>query len=295
MNKRIAGAVLSAAATAVAVPLLLAQVVPASAASTKHHQDHGGTIRVEAWLYAVPSDNALSATVWDCFKVTGVINDEGGGPTWTDEASYTAPNSMTTGGQAAAAKECAAKEPAGGFGASPAPEPGQYPFASYTATEGAAPGNETGLTTIYAVHTLIAQKGDIYITYAGDYNFTKKSITVTLPDGSTVAVAPYTTGPACSWLITGGTGAYTGLEGSGACAANAQNTFPWINHTTTGNVWWPASRGNGDETLRSGLCGRHFRSGGSRAACKFSGSSPTARSAYTPPQLGGSEPWPTHT
>ena len=43
-------------------------------------------------------------------KITGAVNDEGGGPTWTDEASYTAPNSMTTGGQAAAAKRYAASD-----------------------------------------------------------------------------------------------------------------------------------------------------------------------------------------
>ena len=225
-----------------ACPAFATQIGDANAAA-RHQQGHGGTIRLEAWLYAVPSDNALSATVWDCFKITGAVNDEGGGPTWTDEASYTAPNSMTTGGQAAAAKECAAKEPAGGFGASPAPEPGQYSFASSTATPNAPKGSETGLTTIYAVHTLIAQKGDIYITYAGDYNFTNRSITVTEPNGSTVTVAPYKTGPACSWLITGGTGAYSGLEGSGMCAANAQNTFPWVNHTTTGSVWWGPGSG----------------------------------------------------
>ena len=91
-----------------ACPAFGTQIGDANAAA-RHQQGHGGTIRLEAWLYAVPSDNALSATVWDRFKITGAVNDEGGGPTWTDEASYTAPNSMTTGGQAAAAKECAAK------------------------------------------------------------------------------------------------------------------------------------------------------------------------------------------
>ena len=45
-------------------------------------------------------------------------------------------------------------------------------------------------------------------------------------------------GPQCTWVITGGTGAYTGLQGSGTCFANAENTFPWINHTENGQVSW---------------------------------------------------------
>ena len=39
-------------------------------------------------------------------------------------------------------------------------------------------------------------------------------------------VAPYKTGPARSWLITGGTGAYSGLEGSGMCAATPKIPSP---------------------------------------------------------------------
>jgi hypothetical protein len=91
---------------------------------------------IQSWLYLVPSENVPSATVWDCFKITGAIDDEGGGPTWTDDASYNAPNTITTGGVAAAAKECSAKEPAGAAILVPPPEPGQYGFATYTGYAG---------------------------------------------------------------------------------------------------------------------------------------------------------------
>jgi hypothetical protein len=63
-------------------------------------------------------------------------------------------------------------------------------------------------------------------------------VPVKLANGTTVDVQPLTTGPQCTWLITGGTGYYTGLQGSGTCFANAENTFPWINHTENGQVWW---------------------------------------------------------
>lgn len=193
---------------------------------------------IQSWLYLVPSENVLSGTVWDCFKISGAINDEGGGPTWTDDGSYNAPNQMATGGVAAASKECAAREPAGGAILVPPPEPGQYGFAAYPATPGATAETGTGLSSLYAVHTLIGRKGDITIDFAATDNMTSQPLTVKLPDGSTVEVQPVTTGPACTWLITGGTGAYAGIEGSGTCFANGENTVPYFNHTEHGAVWW---------------------------------------------------------
>jgi hypothetical protein len=88
------------------------------------------------------------------------------------------------------------------------------------------------------VHTIAGQKGDIFISFSGTYNMTNNPVPVKLSNGSTVVVQPLTTGPQCTWLITGGSGAYTGLQGSGTCFANAENTFPWINHTEHGSVWW---------------------------------------------------------
>jgi hypothetical protein len=91
---------------------------------------------------------------------------------------------------------------------------------------------------VYANHMMAGRKGDIYITFSGTANFTSSVIPVKLTDGSTDDVQPLTSGPQSTWVITGGTGAYTGLLGSGTWFANAQNTFPWINHTDQGEVWW---------------------------------------------------------
>lgn len=234
MKKRAFGAVVGATAVSVLVPLTLLQVTTAGAVGKANQQDRPGAITIQSWLYAVPSDNMMSATIWDCFKITGAITDNGGGPTWTDDASYQAPNTMTSGGVSAASHECSDKVPAGGFILVPPPEAGQYQFAQYTA----APSSPGGLSTIYAVHTLVAQKGDIDIQFAGTYNMTNSPVPVKLPNGTTVEVQPLTTGPEGSWLITGGTGAYAGVQGSGTSFANAENTFPWINHTEHGSVWW---------------------------------------------------------
>jgi len=231
--KKVTTAALLAAATAALVPTMALGITAASASNKVAQQpDQSGAITIQSWLYAVPSENVLSGTVWDCFKITGVINDQGGGPTWTDSTSYDAPNTMSN-GVTAASHECANKVPAGGFILVPPPEPGQYQFAAYTATPNATPQTETGLSTVYAVHTIAGEKGDIYITFSGTYNMTDNPIKV-----GNVTVQPLTTGPQCTWLVTGGTGAYEGLQGDGTCFANAEGTFPWINHTEHGTVWW---------------------------------------------------------
>jgi hypothetical protein len=208
--------------------------VQTAAAGSAKQPHRSGPITIESWLDASPSENVLSATVWDCFKITGVITDQGGGPLWSNDTAYNSPNSMTSGGTTAASQECADKVPAGGFILVPPPAAGQYQFAQYTSS----PGSPGGLSTVYATHTLAGQKGDIFISFSGTYNMTNSVVVVTLPSGTTVNVKPLTTGPECTWLITGGTGAYTGLQGNGTCFANAENTFPWINHTENGQVWW---------------------------------------------------------
>jgi hypothetical protein len=88
------------------------------------------------------------------------------------------------------------------------------------------PSSTNTLSTVYAVHTITGAKGQIFISFSGVYNLT----TATSAD-----VAAYQgTG---TWLITGGTGAYAGLQGDGSWAADA-TTFPYIRHTETGQVWW---------------------------------------------------------
>jgi hypothetical protein len=237
MKKRTPGAVLATAAAAVLFPLTVAEATDAGA-TVKHQDDQSGAITIQSWLYLAPSENVLSGTVWDCFKIEGAINDQGGGPTWTDDTSYRAPNTMTAGGVAAASRECTNKEPAGGAVLVPPPEAGQYQFAQYAAASG-SPG---GLSTVYAAHTLVAQKGDIYISFSGTYNMTNKVVPVKLAGGATVEVQPLTTGPECTWVITGGTGVYSGLLGSGTCFANLENTLPYGNHTEQGQVWWAGNR-----------------------------------------------------
>jgi hypothetical protein len=217
-----------------AVALTVGSGAAAFGKGVEHQQQQPGAITIKSWLYVVPSENVLSATVWDCFKITGAINDQGGGPTWTSDAAYYAPNAMTSGGVAAASQECQNKVPTGGFILVPPPQAGQYQFAQYTSD----PQSPGGLSTLYAVHTIAGQKGDIYITFAGTYNMTNKVVPVKLTNGATVDVQPLTTGPNCTWVVTGGTGAYSGLQGSGTCFGNAENTFPWINHTEHGTVSW---------------------------------------------------------
>jgi hypothetical protein len=218
MKKSIIAIAASTAAVAL-VPLTVLGVGSATA-TVRHQQAPPGAITLQSWLYAVPSSNTLSATVWECFKITGAINDQGGGPTWTNNDSYAAPNTLTSGGVAAASQECSDKVPSGGFVLVP------------------PPGSADGLTTVYANHMIAGRKGDIYITFSGTANFTSSVVQVKLASGSSVDVQPLTSGPQSTWVITGGTGAYTGLRGAGTWVTNAQNTFPWINHLDQGQVWW---------------------------------------------------------
>jgi hypothetical protein len=168
---------------------------------------------------------------------------------------------MPSGGVTAASKECADKAPAGGFILEPPPESGQNQFATHSAGKG-SPG---GLSTRYAVHAIGGQKGDIFITFAATYNMTNSAVPVKTANGPTVDVQPLTTGPDCTWVITGGTGANTGVQGSGTCFGDGEHTFPWINHT-----------GHGTESDLEGshqLYPQHgiLRSGGTAGAYSMAG------------------------
>ena len=142
-------ATLAATLAAVLVPLAVVQVAAAGASGAKH-EHQSGAITIQSWLDAAPSENVLSGTVWDCFKITGAITDRGGGPAWSNNTAYYAPNSMTSGATTAASQECADKVPAGGFILVPPPAAGQYQFAQYTSS----PGSPGGLSTVYAAHTI---------------------------------------------------------------------------------------------------------------------------------------------
>lgn len=238
MRKRTISAVLGASATAALAPLALFQVASAGAPARTHQQEQPAPITIQSWVYAVPSENVLSGTLWACTKISGAITDVSGGPTWDSDAAYEAPTKLTgPAAVTAAGQECSAKVPAGGFIHVPAPEPGQYPFAKYTATPGAGAQQSTGLTSLYSDQTIVGDKGDIYMTIVSTYNFTGSPVQV-----GSVMVQPYTTAPGATWVITGGTGAYAGLQGSGTWFGNAA-TLPWIYRVATGQVWWARPSG----------------------------------------------------
>lgn len=228
-----AGAVVTAGAVAVLVPLALLST-GAAGATVRGQQQQGGSITIQSWVYTALSENNLSATAWQCSKVSGAINDQSGGPTWQDTAQYAAPTELTgAAAVAAATKECANKLPSGGVVLVPPPEPGQYPFGPYTATPGASGLSQaTGLTTFYSDQTIAGQKGTIFLTIASTYNLTDSPV-----DVGGVEVPPFRTGPDATIVITGGTGAYAGLQGSGTWEGDA-SMLPWCYRLATVKVWY---------------------------------------------------------
>ena len=222
MRKSVLAAAMVAAATTALVPMTLSATVTAGASGVKHEQARaGGSITIQSWIRAYLSLNVLSATNTDCMEISGAIVDQGGGPKWANEDEFTAPTALTGNAAiSAASEECSSPGPVGGIVLVPPPEPGQYALAQYK------------LTTFYVNFTLAGQKGDIFITYAGTYNFSGSPLqigTATVPEGQTAD---------CSWVITGGTGFYNGLQGDGTCLAKTATTYPYVWHVSTGQVWW---------------------------------------------------------
>ena len=132
-----------------------------------------------------------------------MVVDRAGKPAWQDVSAY---ESLTD-----PAAKCSEEGPAGGYVLIPEATTGQK------------------LETVYAVHTIPATKGDIFITFSGSYNLT-----------NTVPVAGIEPGHCtANWVITGGTGAYRGMQGEGITSqCDASATYPYILHTSTGQVSW---------------------------------------------------------
>ncbi len=226
---------LTAGSAAALIPLALLSMGTTGATAVKHQQEQqGGTITIQSWVYTALSENNLSATAWQCSKIGGAITDQSGGPTWQDSAQYAAPTELTGAAAIAAAnKECADKVPSGGVVLVPPPEPGQYALGAYTATPGAASsGAATGLSTFYSQQTIAGEKGTIFLTIASTYNITDNAV-----DVNGVEVPPGRTGPDATIVITGGTGAYTGLQGSGTWQGDAA-MIPWCYRLATVKVWY---------------------------------------------------------
>ena len=74
-------------------------------------------------------------------------------------------------------------------------------------------------TTVYAVHTITVKRGQLTISFSGTYDLVKTYQTTS-----------------CSWVITSGTGVFTGMMGEGTCTADASH-FPYIRHTETGILY----------------------------------------------------------
>jgi hypothetical protein len=177
---------------AILAALLLVLQASAAGRSTEHAKKHSGPITIQSWLHANPDRNGLSGIVKACFKLKGAFVDQNGKPNWTD-STYTSATATSP------ATKCGDWQPAGGF-----------VF---------VPGVKTKDTTVYALHTITGQKGQLFITFSGTYDLVKTFQTTS-----------------CHWAITGGTGAYSGVQGEGTCAADA-GKFPYIRHTETGQMW----------------------------------------------------------
>lgn len=229
---------LAAGTGAVAAGALALALLPFGAANaarlTDQQQRQGGTITIQSWVMTPLTENGLTATAWQCSKISGVITDQSGGPTWQNDNQYAAPTQMTgAAATAAAGKECATTVPSGGIVLVPPPEPGQYALGTYTATPGAAsPSQYTGLSSFYSQQTILGQKGTIDLTIASTYNVTGSPV-----DVNGVVVAPGRTGPDATFVITGGTGAYTGLQGSGTWQGDFIQP-DWCYRLATLKVWY---------------------------------------------------------
>jgi predicted heme/steroid binding protein len=189
--------------------------IPPASSSARSPIDAGQTanVTIESWLQATPSKTLLSGSVKACFKLKGGVVDQGGSPAWTDDTYGAVPSDASR-----LADKCAGWQPVGGFVMVP-PVP-----APSTANPPPSP-----LRSLYAVHTLAGQKGQLFITFAGTYDL----------DSTATHTAAYTgTG---TWYITGGTGAYLGVQGEGTWMADAA-TLPngYIRHTEKGRLSFPA-------------------------------------------------------
>jgi hypothetical protein len=137
--------VLTAAAILVSA-LLILQSSTFAKESAKTHHAVSGPVTLQSWFCAKPDKNLLSATVFGCWKLSGAVKDQGGGPNWTNK---TYANTTVT----KPADKCHTWYPLGGLVL--------------------VPGVKTTDTSGMAVHTLTGKHGSMVITYTGTYDFVK--------------------------------------------------------------------------------------------------------------------------
>ena len=152
-----------------------------SFASSSRPGKPAGPVTIQSWLLASQTAGDLSGTVKACFKLVGVLQDEGGEPTWNEQTySDVPPNPADLVGK------CDDWTPVGGFNLGPT-----------VSTE------HPEWSTLYAVHTIAGKKGLVFITFAGHYDL----VSTFQGEGT--------------WVITGGTGAYQNVHGEGTWTADA--------------------------------------------------------------------------
>lgn len=174
-------------------------------------------LRIESWLHREIGGNPfVTGSITSCAKVW--IGDQlylSGQPAWTD-GSYATPG--------ASAAEYAAKCAADSWG----------PVGGYEMRgQGRFQGDHLGQldNMLWARHNIAFENGSFDIQFEARY------------DGS------FHTPPPCTWVITGGTGDFAGLQGNGDCEAQGfiAAASDWANwstwdvyfvHTEWGTVHW---------------------------------------------------------
>lgn len=171
-------------------PAYAGKAAMAAARDRLHLDKQSGAVALEYWFRMDADKNGLVVLISGCFKLSGVLQDEAGGPTWTEatfkDTKATAP-----------ANKCQVWMPVGAI---------------------VTVKNPAGkLDSYYAQKEVTGKLGSIFISFSG--------------------TATNDTQATGHWIITGGTGAYTGLQGAGTAMCDAA-MFPYEYHVETGNVWW---------------------------------------------------------
>ena len=79
------------------------------------------------------------------------------------------------------------------------------------------PAPKGTLTSAFVYKTITGKLGSIFISFSGTVDKNYQAIG--------------------NWFITGGTGAYAGLQGAGTATCDMSH-YPYDRHTETGKIWW---------------------------------------------------------
>ena len=76
------GTLLAAGSAAALIPLAVLSIGTMRTPAVTHQaEQQGGAVALESWVYTALGENNLSATAWQCSKISGAISDQSGGPT----------------------------------------------------------------------------------------------------------------------------------------------------------------------------------------------------------------------